>query len=161
MRELTAEWYRAAAWLGSEHLDAALALTPCGCELAHRASREIDATARSAIASAAVEAQRAWGCHLAGCDPAERTHNQERACSAIERLTGWSPPRGTCPRAALAHPALIDALRLVPAVEHGTLALAGEFPAVLHDAAYTAAQGRAERFDHEHRVREQRAKRNG
>lgn len=155
---LTGEWYRAAAWLGSDQLDAAFALTPCGCDLAARAEREPEPTARVALERAAIEAQAAWGCHLAECEPQPRTHNQQRTCEAIARMTGWSPPDNTCPRAALSHPALIDALRLLPAVEHGALPGFGEIPAVLHDAAYTAAQGRGERIEYEDRIREQRAR---
>jgi hypothetical protein len=51
-----------------------------------------------------------------------------------------------------------DALRLLPAVEHGTLVTLQGLPAVLHEAAYACAAGRAERYEYEQRVREQQRK---
>jgi hypothetical protein len=51
-----------------------------------------------------------------------------------------------------------DALRLLPAVEHGTLVTLQGLPAVLHEAAYACAAGRAERYEYEQRVREQNQK---
>jgi hypothetical protein len=51
-----------------------------------------------------------------------------------------------------------DALRLLPAVEHGTLVTLQGLPAVLHEAAYACAAGRAERFEYEAKVREQKQK---
>lgn len=72
-------------------------------------------------------------------------------------MTGWSAPP-TCPRASLSQPALIDALRLLPAVEHGTLPLLDHLPHVLHEAAIAAAAGKGERWDYEQKVREQQNK---
>lgn len=72
-------------------------------------------------------------------------------------MTGWSGPP-TCPRASLSQPALVDALRLVPAIEHGTLATLGHLPNVLHEAVYASAQGRGERMEYEEKIREQSRK---
>lgn len=83
-------------------------------------------------------------------------HASTRA--AVGRMTGWQAPPTTCPRAALAHPALVDALRLLPAAEHGTLPALDHLPNVLHEAVYAAAQGKSDRLEYEQRIREQKSK---
>lgn len=154
---LTEDWFRAAAWLGSDQFDAALVRAPCGCDMERRAEREADPNAARMLAKSADAAKRAWGCKLAGCDSVALDKDHEAALAAIKRMTGWSGPP-TCPRAALSHPALIEALRLLPAVEHGTLPMIDHLPNVLHEAAFAAAQGKGERWDYEQRVREKNKK---
>lgn len=73
-------------------------------------------------------------------------------------MTGFAAPPTTCPRAALSHPALVDALRLLPAAEHGTLPALDHLPNVLIEAVYAAAQGKGERLEYEQRIRDQKAK---
>jgi hypothetical protein len=114
---LDESYFRAAAWLGSDQFDAALIQTPCGCELAEKAQREPDPSARKVLSREASDAQRGWCCPHAG-----------------------------------------HALRPLPAVEHGTLVTLQGLPAVLHEAAYACAAGRAERYEYEQRVREQKQK---
>ena len=75
-------------------------------------------------------------------------------------MTGWTGPP-TCPRASLSQPALIDALRLLPAVEHGTLPTLRDLPAVLHEAVCAASEGRGARLTYEQKIRDQESKRNG
>lgn len=130
---------------------------PCGCELERRAEREANPAAAKTIGEPAEAAKRAWGCPLAGCERVDLDEQHVKALGAIKRMTGWSAPP-TCPRASLSHPALVDALRLLPAVEHGTLPMLDHLPNVLHEAAFAAASGKGERWDYEQRVREQQSK---
>ena len=150
-------YFRAAAWLGSDQFDAAMVHAPCGCELAEKAQREADPGARRVLARESTEAQREWRCVHAGCEPGELSRDRLLVLDAVERMTGWRGAQ-TCPRAALSAPGIVDALRLLPAVEHGTLVTLQGLPAVLHDAAYACARGRSERFEYEQRIREQERK---
>lgn len=154
----TDDWFRAAAWLGSDQFDAALMHAPCGCDLERRASREADPIAAKTLAAGADAARRAWGCHIADCDPVEHDKQHAAARGAIARMTGFSPPPTTCPRAALSHPALVDALRLLPAAEHGTLHTLDHLPNVLVESVYAAAQGKGDRLEYEQRIHEQKIK---
>lgn len=157
MPVLSDDWYRAAAWLGSDQFDAALAYAPCGCDLERRAQRERNAVVRAERLREAAEARERWCCPYAGHEPRELPTEQREALGAIEYLTGWAGPP-TCPRAALSQPGLLDALRLLPAIEHGTLPTLTHLPAVLHEAAYACAAGKGERLEYEDKVREQRRK---
>lgn len=116
--------------------------------------------AASLLARNAAEAKRKWGCKLGGCEPVALDRDHLAALAAIARMTGWHGPP-TCPRSSLSQPALIEALRLLPAVEHGTLPTLDHLPNVLHEAVYAAAQGKGERWDYEQRVREQNSKSKG
>lgn len=146
---------RAAAWLGSEHFDAAMVRAPCGCDLANRAERETDSEIAETMQSQVTQAREAWGCRFGRCEPVELGREQQLALAAIERMTGWQPPP-TCPRASLSHSFLTDALRLGPALEHGTLPTLRDVPNVLIDAVYATAEGRGERQEYERKVRESR-----
>lgn len=151
---LDASWYAAAAWLGSDQFDAAMVSTPCGCDLEARSAREVDAAAGRVLAREAQAAKLAWQCPYAGCEGAALGRAQEESLGAVERMTGWRGP-ATCPRAALSAPGIVDALRLLPAVEHGTLPTLTQLPSVLVEAAYACAQGRAARYEYEAKIREQ------
>lgn len=146
---------RAAAWLGSEHFDSAMTRAPCGCDLANKAEREPDPEAAEMMRSQVALAREAWGCRFGDCEPVELGREQRLALAAIQRMTGWEAPP-TCPRAALSHPFLIDALRLAPALEHGTLPTLRELPNVLVDAVYACAEGRGARTEYDQKVRESR-----
>ncbi len=122
-----------------------------------RAEREADPNAARMLSKSAEAAKRAWGCKLGGCDAIALDKDHEAALGAIKRMTGWAGPP-TCPRASLSHAALIEALRLLPAIEHGTLPLLDHLPNVLHEAAHAAAQGKGERWDYEQKVRERKQK---
>lgn len=98
-----------------------------------------------------------WRCVLAGYEPGEVGERQQATIKAIQRMTGFDAGV-TCPRALLSHPAIIDALRLLPALEHGTLPLMDKLPAVLHEAVYACGEGRGMRYDYENKVREAKAK---
>lgn len=134
--------------------------TPCGCDLERRAEREVTPGAAAVLSKNAAEAKRKWGCRLGGCEPVELDKDHRAALAAIARMTGWHGPP-TCPRSQLSQSALIEALRLLPAVERGTLPMLDHLPNVLHEAVYAAAQGKGERWDYEQRVREQNAKSRG
>ena len=105
----------------------------------------------------AAEARERWRCAYVGHTPGELATEQREALGAIEYLTGWAGPP-TCPRAALSQPGLLDALRLLPTIEHGTLPTLTHLPAVLHEAAYACAAGKSERLEYEDKVREQKRK---
>jgi hypothetical protein len=154
---LDESYFRAAAWLGSDQFDAALIQTPCGCELAEKAQREPDANARKVLSREATDAQQGWCCPHAGHALRPLDFARVQTLDAVERMTGWRGAQ-TCPRAALSAPGVTDALRLLPAVEHGTLVTLQGLPAVLHEAAYACAAGRSERYEYEQRVREQQRK---
>lgn len=128
---------------------------PCGCDLANRADREADQGAADMMRSEVTKAREAWGCRFGGCEPVDLGVEQRLTLAAIHRMTGWSPPP-TCPRASLSHPFLIDALRLGPALEHGTLPTLRELPNVLIDAVYTIAEGRGARAEYEQKVKDSR-----
>lgn len=119
-----------------------------------RADREANPTAAKKLRAESVAAKAAWGCELGGCHRTKLGPHHVAALGAIKRMTGWSAPP-TCPRASLSHPALVDALRLLPAAEHGTLPTLDHLPAVLHDAVHAAAQGKGERWEYEQKIREQ------
>ncbi len=143
--------------MGSDQFDAALQHAPCGCELERRAQREPQPAVAQSLAEAAGRAREAWGCRLADCSPIALSKRHEQALGAVTRMTGWSPPP-TCPRASLSDPALVDALRLLPALEHGTLPTLDHLPNVLHEAVYAAAQGKGDRWEYEQKIREQNSK---
>ena len=149
--------FRAAAWLGSDQFDAAMVQVPCGCDLDARAAKETDPAARAVLVREAREAQRAWCCPYGGHDLRPLDAARVQCLDAVQRMTGW---RGApvCPRAALSAPGTVDALRLLPAVEHGTLPTLTGLPAVLHEAAHACAAGRAERMEYEQKIREQERK---